>query len=276
MSKQVFMTDKKTALSGLKGEVFLLTDQHKSFASAQIELLVAIEACGSISKAAKQVGISYKTAWDRIDAMNNMSSQPLVVRSTGGAQGGGTRLTELGHKVIAGFQALQEEHQHFIARLGDKLHSLNDVASFMRGERMKTSARNQFRGTVSHITLGAVNAEVELDIGTDQSIIAMITQESVEQLGLEEGSDVVALIKASSVILSTNTDIMTSARNKLIGTVSRLLPGAVNTDVTIDIGGGKSVSAMITNVSATELALEPGMTACALFKAPSVILLKDA
>ena len=270
------MDNTKTALAGLKGEVFLLTEQHKPFASAQIELLAAIDTCGSISKAAKQVGISYKTAWDRIDAMNNMSAQPLVVRSTGGAQGGGTLLTELGHRVISGFQALQDEHQKFIERLGDKLHNLNDVASFMRSESVKTSARNQFKGTVSNITLGAVNTEVELDIGTDQSIIAMITQESVEQLGLEKNSDVVALIKASSVILSTNTKVVTSARNKLVGTISRLLPGAVNTDVTLDIGGGKSVSAVITNISAIELELEVGQAACALFKAPSVILLKDA
>ena len=270
------MDNTKTALAGLKGEVFLLTEQHKPFASAQIELLAAIDACGSISKAAKQVGISYKTAWDRIDAMNNMSAQPLVVRSTGGAQGGGTLLTELGHRVISGFQALQDEHQKFIERLGDKLHNLNDVASFMRSESVKTSARNQFKGTVSNITLGAVNTEVELDIGTDQSIIAMITQESVEQLGLEKNSDVVALIKASSVILSTNTKVVTSARNKLVGTISRVLPGAVNTDVTLDIGGGKSVSAVITNISAIELELEVGQAACALFKAPSVILLKDA
>jgi molybdate transport system regulatory protein len=104
----------------------------------------------------------------------------------------------------------------------------------------------------------------------------MITQESVEQLGLEKNSDVVALIKASSVILSTNTKVVTSARNKLVGTISRLLPGAVNTDVTLDIGGGKSVSAVITNISAIELELEVGQAACALFKAPSVILLKDA
>ncbi|MGO3740239.1 MAG: TOBE domain-containing protein [Marinomonas foliarum] len=270
------MTDKKTALAGLKGEVFLLTEQHKPFASAQIELLAAIDTCGSISQAAKQVGISYKTAWDRIDAMNNMSAQPLVVRSTGGAQGGGTLLTELGHRVILGFQALQDEHQKFIERLGDKLHNLNDVASFMRSESVKTSARNQFRGTVSNITLGSVNTEVELDIGTNQSIIAMITQESVEQLGLEKNSDVMALIKASSVILSTNTKVVTSARNKLVGTISRLLPGAVNTDVTLDIGGGKSVSAVITNISVIELELEVGQAACALFKAPSVILLKDA
>jgi molybdate transport system regulatory protein len=140
---------------------------------------------------------------------------------------------------------------------------------------MKTSARNQFRGIITRITLGAVNAEIELDIGADQPLIAIITQDSVERLGLKKKSTAIALVKASSVIVSTDTDIVTSARNKLIGRVSRLVSGAVNTDITLDVGGGKSVSAIITNTSATELNLKEGDAACALFKAPSVILLKD-
>lgn len=140
---------------------------------------------------------------------------------------------------------------------------------------MKTSARNQFRGTIIQITPGAVNAEIEIDIGTDQRLIAVITQDSVDRLGLKENGDVIALIKASSVIVSVDTTIVTSARNKFIGKVSRLVAGAVNTDVTLDVGGGKSVCAIITNISATDLGLKEGETACALFKAPSVILLKD-
>ena len=68
---------------------------------------------------------------------------------------------------------------------------------------------------------------------------------------------------------------ITSARNKFAGKVSRIVPGAVNTDVTLDVGGGKSVCALITNISATDLGLKEGELACALFKAPSVILLKD-
>jgi molybdate transport system regulatory protein len=269
------MATSKPYEAQLKGDVFLLTDNQQSFASTQIELLKAVHECGSISKAAKQVGISYKTAWDRIDAMNNMSSKPLVTRSTGGAKGGGTRLTELGQRIIDGFQSLQAEHQQFINRLGQQLHTLNDIANFMRNESVKSSARNQFRGTITRITPGAVNTEVELDIGANQPLIAIITQDSVEQLGLETNSGAIALIKASSVILSTDTAIVTSARNKLVGKVSRLVPGAVNTDVTLDIGGEKSVCAIITNTSATELGLAEGNTACALFKAPSVILLKD-
>ncbi len=269
------MISKKTDKGQIKGNIFLVTDNQPSFASAQIELLQAIEKCGSITQAAKHIGISYKTAWDRIDTMNNMSRKPLVNRSPGGPQGGGTVLTALGHRIIQGFNSLQDEHQKFIEHLGDKLHSLNDIANFIRSENMKTSARNQFRGTITRITPGAVNVEVELDIGTEQRLVAIITQDSMDRLQLQEGAETVALIKASSVIISTDTGIISSARNKLIGHISRLVKGAVNTDVTLDIGGDKSVSAIITNTSAIELKLLDGLPACALFKAPSVILLNN-
>ncbi|HDY84235.1 hypothetical protein LCGC14_0507710 [marine sediment metagenome] len=270
------MEKEKNTKGQLKGDIFLLTDSQRSFASSQIELLKAINQCGSISKAAKHIGISYKTAWDRIDAMNNMSSQTLVNRSAGGAQGGGTALTELGQRIIEGFEALQNEHQAFLDQLGDKLHSLNDIANFVKSENMKTSAKNQFRGTINSITMGAVNTEIALDIGTDRHLIAIITHDSVQNLGLKDRSEVIALINASSIIVSTDINIATSARNKFIGKVSCIVLGAVNADITLDIGGGKSMSAMITNTSVTELGLKEGDSACVIFKAPSVTLLKEA
>lgn len=268
------MTKPQGPKGQLQGDIFWSNGQQP-LAEAQVALLKAVDQSGSISKAAKLVGISYKTAWDRIDAMNNMSSQALVSRTTGGAQGGGTRLTEHGLRIVAGFEQLQDEHRRFIAQLGNKVQSLNDVASFMKGGSLHTSARNQFRGLIRRITASAINAEVELDIGAGQPLVAMITRDSVERLGLVEGSEVIALVKASSVIVSTDTAIQTSARNKLVGKVARVLTGSVNSDVTLDIGGGKAVSAIVTNESAKSLALAEGVDACALFKAPSVILLKE-
>ncbi|WP_239090337.1 TOBE domain-containing protein [Marinomonas ostreistagni] len=140
---------------------------------------------------------------------------------------------------------------------------------------MKTSARNQFLGTITAITDGAVNTEVTLDIGANQSLVAIITQESAQTLGLVVDGTCTALIKASSVILSADTTVVTSARNKLIGKIAKLVPGAVNTDVTLDIGNGKMVSAIITNTSVAELGLKEGADACALFKAPSVLLMAE-
>ena len=67
---------------------------------------------------------------------------------------------------------------------------------------MKLSARNQLSGTVSRINEGAAIANVELDVN-GQRFVASITVEAVRELGLEEGSEVTAIIKASDVILAT-------------------------------------------------------------------------
>ncbi|WP_020407249.1 TOBE domain-containing protein [Hahella ganghwensis] len=261
--------------SNLQATLSLLNNGENTFSSPQVSLLLAIAECGSISRAAKQVGVSYKTAWDRIDDMNNMSDQPLVVRSAGGAKGGGSRVTAYGHRIIEGFLALQKEHDEFISRLGRKLHSIDDVADFMRAGSVKTSARNQYRGVIASITRGAVNAEVELKVSESQSLFAIITQDSVETLGLEVGHHALALVKASWILISKDIHVATSARNKLVGEVRHIDTGAVNADVVIDLGEGKSVCANITNASIQELALSVGDRACALFKASSVILAAD-
>jgi molybdopterin-binding protein len=66
---------------------------------------------------------------------------------------------------------------------------------------MKISARNQLSGTVRSITRGEAIANVVLDVG-GQRLVASITVEAVDDLGLSEGADVTALVKASDVILA--------------------------------------------------------------------------
>ncbi len=66
---------------------------------------------------------------------------------------------------------------------------------------MKLSARNQLKGTIVHIQEGVTNAKVTVDIGNDNKITSMISMEAVKDLDLKVGSDVVAVIKASSVML---------------------------------------------------------------------------
>ena len=116
---------------------------------------------------------------------------------------------------------------------------------------MKSSARNQFVGTVSRISAGAVNDEVELALKGGQRIVAIVTHESAVSLGLVVGAEAFALIKASSVIVVTELEqARLSARNQLSGTVSRMQPGAVNAEVVIDVGGGLSIAAIVTQQSA--------------------------
>jgi molybdate transport system regulatory protein len=138
---------------------------------------------------------------------------------------------------------------------------------------MKTSARNQFVGKVSAYTAGAVNDEVELTLPGGARIAAIVTRESTESLGLKMGATAFALVKASSVIVATDlSGARLSARNQLSGTVSSITPGAVNAEVVIDVGGGLTVAAIVTQSSAKSLGLQVGQPATAIFKASSVIL----
>lgn len=257
----------------LEGTVWMTVGGEQLGGTNRVGLLAALAQCGSITAAAKQVGLSYKAAWEAIDTMNNLAGEPLVQRSTGGKGGGGTRLTARGAQLVQNFTMVEQLHHDFLERLNRQAAGVaDDVALFSRF-RMRTSARNQFFGTVTRVVPGAVNDEIELAIAGGQKIVAIVTRESTDNLALAPGRQVFALIKSSSVIVMTAGEgVRLSARNQLAGTVARLTRGAVNAEVVIALGGGGTVAATVTNESVDMLGLAEGLAANALFKASSVIL----
>ena len=138
---------------------------------------------------------------------------------------------------------------------------------------MKVSARNTFAGKVSGITKGAVNAEVTLTLKGGVSLVAVVTNGAIENLGLKVGGEALAIVKASSVLIGTDLhDAKISARNVFCGTISKIIEGPVSTEVDVEIGGGNTVSAVITHGSSQKLGLKEGGHACTLFKSSSVII----
>lgn len=138
---------------------------------------------------------------------------------------------------------------------------------------MKASARNQFFGKVTDVAIGAVNVTIVVGLKGGENIVASITKESAESLGIKNGVDVIALVKAPQVIVITDFGgYRVSARNQLKGTVSRIQKGGVNSEVVIELAGGDSITATVTNESIETLNLSLGCTATAVFKAGSVIL----
>jgi len=138
---------------------------------------------------------------------------------------------------------------------------------------MNTSARNQFAGQVSAVKTGPVNAEVDLLLPGGETIVAIVTHDSVDSLGLKPGVPAVALVKANWIILTSGeTGMKFSTRNRLCGTVSKVVNGMVNTEIILQLAAGNELSAVITNESVAKLGLKDGVEACALFKASSVII----
>ena len=258
---------------GLTGNLWFNRAENKFLGGERITLLEKVDELGSITKAAKAIGISYKTAWDTVNLINNLAEQPLVDRLTGGKGGGGTSLTAEGKKVIEQFNIIQEEHRKFLDNLEERLGDTDSLYQFLRRISMKVSARNTFAGTVTSITKGAVNAEVTLSLKGGIPLIAVVTNGAIANLGLTIGAEAYAIIKASSVIIGTDLhDAKVSARNIFCGTIVKIIEGPVNTEVDVEIGGGNTVSSVITHDSANRLELKVGGHACALFKASSVII----
>jgi len=138
---------------------------------------------------------------------------------------------------------------------------------------MKTSARNQLSGTVSAVRKGAVNAEVDVTLKGGAVLTAQITLPSVGNLGLAVGTSVVALLKASWVVLGVGEEApKVSSRNRLKGVVASVTRGAVNAEVVLTIAGGETMVAGITNESVDTLGLSKGTPVWALFKASAIIL----
>ena len=116
---------------------------------------------------------------------------------------------------------------------------------------MKLSARNVLSGTVASVKKGAVNAEVILNLKGGASIAAIITNSSADNLGLKEGVEACAIIKASNIIVGTNLhDAKISARNSMCGTVTTVVDGPVSAEIGVDVGNGNVLTAVITEGSA--------------------------
>lgn len=245
----------------------------EALAGSSIALLERIDATGSITQAAKDCGISYRTAWQTIERMQNRSTVPLVERSAGGQHGGGTALTAGGRKLIAMYRAAESEHRRFVDLLGEGLAEYERYSKLIRRWFMKTSVRNQLHGAVQVVSRGAVNTEVVIGIGGEDRLTAMITNEGADEMAVAIGKEVMALIKESAIFLCTGEAIpAVSARNRLYGRVLRCHEGAVFSEVVIELAGSKIVTAMITLDSMAEMALQPGMGVWVCFKASDVVL----
>jgi len=154
------------------------------------------------------------------------------------------------------------------------LTSINPFVNIVISKDMKLSTRNQLKGTISSITEGAINAEVILTLPGGTKIVSVVTNGAVKNLDLKVGDAVFALIKSSSVIIGIDVQKI-SARNVLTGKISSILEGSVNDEVSINLGSGYTVTAVITKSSVASLELEVGKEASAIVKASSVILAVD-
>jgi len=257
----------------LGGSLWITAGGQSLGGHGRVALLRAVSEHGSITQAARAFGMSYKAAWDAIDAMNALAGQPLVTRATGGRGGGSTRLTEHGERLVARYEQLDALHQRFVRHLACQAMDLEREISLLEVLNVKTSARNQWLGTVRAVRTGAVNDEVEVALPGGEGLRAVITHESARALGVQANTPVIVLVKAPAVVLATGLEgARLSAGNRLEGRVRQLQQGAVNAEVTLETASGLQVVAIVTQHALAELSLEVDAPVTALVKESDVVL----
>ncbi len=199
-------------------------------------------------------------------------------RSTGGAGGGGTKLTDYARKLIALYRAMEGAQQDILDRL-DALPEAEGPAlrSLVKRLSMKTSARNQFAARVTGLNDRGGVVDVTLALGeADQSgetLLACITPESVENMDLRLGSEVFALIKAPAVQVQGSAPRKAAGRNVLAGAVAEIRPGEVRTRVALTLPSGRSINGVALADQADQGPdLQVGQAAWAVFDGDQVVL----
>lgn len=253
----------------LKSSLWVDKDHRGFFGMGRIELLELIGELGSISKAAKKMKMSYKAAWDAVSEMNSLSEEPLVERSSGGKGGGGTKLTKKAKELIDLYKIVRREHERYLQRLEAHIESLDDLYSFLGRISLKTSARNQFFGTVSKITTDAMTSDVVVTLKTQESIIVQITNESLKSLEVTIGQGVYVLVKSSWVRLSQEK---TSLANIFLARIAQIKEEKGALEVWLNTTGGNRIVATLSAQAAHKLQLAEGGEIFASFDPQSAIL----
>lgn len=257
----------------VSGSLWLHRGNSSLGGQARIALLEHIATTGSITAAAKAAGMSYKAAWDAVDAMNQLAGEPLVARSTGGRGGGGTRLTARGAKLVAAFRAVEAAQQQFLARVAADLEHFDEQWPIIARLGLQTSARNQLHGTISGIRHCGVNDEVTLTLPGGEAIVASLTHHSAQALGLATGGEAFALIKAPWIEIARGVDLAgLPTANRLCGTVDAIEDDEGQAEVILALPGGTRLAAVMPHDTLAARGLAPGVGATAAFTAASVII----
>lgn len=232
----------KEVVMKIDGRFWLSKDNESFLGKGRVELLKTIDRIGSIHSAAKEMKMSYKAAWERINSMNALSDKPLIVRTTGGKSGGGTKLTPYAYELIETFETLEAAHKEFIARFSEAGSNPEHLKMILNRTFLTTSARNQLLGKIEKISMDSIESQVSISLAKDINIISSITTTSAKNMLLDIGLSVYAIIKSSDIKISKTkqADI-----NSLAVTISSIESSKNSTQLTLNINKELNLVAMV-------------------------------
>lgn len=253
-------------LFNIKSEIFLNKDDKNFIGKGRIELLENIEIYGSISRAAKNMKMSYKAAWDSIDSINKLSPSALVTKVSGGIGGGGTVITAYAKELIQTYKEIQELNYSYAKLLSNSFNekmdlNYQDAPSFTRLEAY-----------INKLDLKKDFYEIEIVLKSKQKLYSINSKEFIQKKDLKINQNINFLIETSSIIIHKDLN-KTSARNILKGLIIKIEDDGMNANLKIDCKEGDIIYAKITSSSCKSLDLKINSLVYAQFKAYNISII---
>ena len=232
----------------------------------RIDILRRIAQVGSISEAARGAGVSYKAAWQAVETLSNLAGAPLLEKAVGGSGGGGAVLTPAGQQVLDGAALLAQARARALAELQRSTPSAS-AGLGLAALGLRTSMRNHLPCTVRSRRALAGSVQIRLDLGGKASLVARITRESEQLMGLAPGLSVLALCKATAVQIAPAFPAQDGV-NVLPGVVTRLSRAGRGGEVSMQLASGQQLVGFTQDGSA----LKPGQPCMARIDAAAVVI----
>jgi len=206
-------------------------------ADKRIEVLRAVQQVGSISEAARVSGVSYKAAWQAVETLSNLAGVSLIQKAVGGSGGGGARLTNEGLALLQAADLLTAARQRALEKISRREQPRGLSLTGVTGLGLKTSMRNHLPCTVIGIKRAQGLARIFLELSGGRALVARITSESLQLLGLKTGMRVLALCKATAVAVAPKI-VVAGHVNLFEGKVIRGAGVKEAGEVSVQIGPG--------------------------------------
>jgi molybdate transport system regulatory protein len=265
----------------LKGLLWMAVGDRNLGGPGRISLLRAIRDKGTITHAARGMGISYKAAWDAVDLMNRLAGGPLVVRTPGGRGGGSTRLTARGEALIERYDEAARLHRRFVETLDAESAGLQQAIVTYPGLARGATRQNRLPGRVASVRTTALGQVVELALPDGTRILGSARAGATDAAGgaeggvglqsLAPGGSAEAVFSTASVMLAVAERCEgLSARNRLQGLVERIVSSESGIEVLLGLSCGGSLAVAGSENDLHDLRLVAGARVTAVFKASEV------
>lgn len=239
----------------------------------RMDILRLVGESGSISQAAREAKVSYKAAWQAIDTLTNLAGVALVERAVGGAGGGGASITVAGQKLLAIARLLNETRRQVLASFTTNELLLPRALPVLATMGIRTSMRNQLPCKVEQLVRKGQVVRVYLRLADHALLVSRITKASAELLALKKGQPLLALCKATAVVVTSwPADASAAGQSPtshcVQGLVVRVSRGAAGDEVSLQLDAGLQ----LVGFAATGSGLKTGARAQAIVDESALVI----